>query len=77
MILAERSARHQAEALVSAANLEIERLKLLLAKAMPCVSARLKEVTLRSAAGVHLSSARPGAPRGQHGVRACRHHPEA
>ncbi|HSI02437.1 MAG TPA: IS66 family transposase [Reyranella sp.] len=33
MILAERSARHQAEALVSAANLEIERLKLLLAKA--------------------------------------------
>jgi transposase len=33
MILAERSARHQAEAMVSAATLEIERLKLLLAKA--------------------------------------------
>ena len=33
MILAERSARQQAEALVSAATLEIERLKLLLAKA--------------------------------------------
>ena len=33
MILAERSARHQVEALISAANLEIERLKLLLAKA--------------------------------------------
>lgn len=32
MILAERSARHQAEALVSAANLEIAHLKLLLAK---------------------------------------------
>ena len=31
VILAERSARHQAEALVSAARLEIERLKLLLA----------------------------------------------
>jgi transposase len=33
MILAERSARQQAEALVSAASLEIERLRLLLAKA--------------------------------------------
>ena len=33
MILAERSARQQAEALVSAATLEIERLRLLLAKA--------------------------------------------
>jgi transposase len=33
MILTERSARHQAEAMVSAATLEIERLKLLLAKA--------------------------------------------
>ena len=33
MILAERGARQQAEALVSAATLEIERLKLLLAKA--------------------------------------------
>ena len=33
MILAERSARRQAEAMVSAATLEIERLKLLLAKA--------------------------------------------
>ena len=33
MILAERHGRHQAEALVSVARLEIERLKLLLAKA--------------------------------------------
>ncbi len=33
VILAERTARHQAEALVSAAKLEIERLRLLLAKA--------------------------------------------
>ena len=33
MILAERQARRQVEALVSAATLEIERLKLLLAKA--------------------------------------------